>query len=173
MFVLLVLDPDPEHHYDHGTRAQFHNTLTASSIAQWYSAGFECGKSRVQSPVKDHLLDSILVQCWLRVREIRGSITSQGPPPRQPSGRVLASSAGGPGFNPQSRTTSSIAQWQSARIECGRSRVQSPVKDHLLDSLVVQCWHRVREVPGSIPSQGPRHTKDVIKLVPGSSLVQH
>ena len=36
----------------------------------------------------------------------------------------------------------------------------------LLDSLVVECWHRVREVPGSIPSQGPRHTKDVIKMVP-------
>ena len=28
------------------------------------------------------------------------------PPPRQPSGTVLASSAGGPGFNPQSRTAS-------------------------------------------------------------------
>ena len=38
-------------------------------------------------------------------------------PPRWPNGRVLASSAGG---------------------------------------------------PGSIPSQGPRHTKDVIKMVPGS-----
>jgi len=24
----------------------------------------------------------------------------------------------------------------------------------------------VREVPGSIPSQGPRHTKDVMKMVP-------
>ena len=24
---------------------------------------------------------------------------------------------------------------------------------------------RVREVPGSIPSKGPRHTKDVIKMV--------
>ena len=36
----------------------------------------------------------------------------------------------------------------------------------LLDSLVVECWHRVREVPGSIPSQGPRHTKDVIEMVP-------
>ena len=36
----------------------------------------------------------------------------------------------------------------------------------LLDSLVVECWHRVREVPGSIHSQGPRHTKDVIKMVP-------
>ena len=35
----------------------------------------------------------------------------------------------------------------------------------LLDSLVVECLHRVREVPGSIPSQGPRHTKDVIKMV--------
>ena len=45
--------------------------------------------------------------------------------------------------------------------------------NRLLDSLVVACWHRVREVPGSIPSQGPRHTKDVIKMVPGSSLVYH
>ena len=36
----------------------------------------------------------------------------------------------------------------------------------LLDSLVVECWLRVREVAGSIPSQGPRHTKDVIKMVP-------
>ena len=35
-----------------------------------------------------------------------------------------------------------------------------------LDSLVVECWLWVREVPGSIPSQGPRHTKDVIKMVP-------
>ena len=42
---------------------------------------------------------------------------------------------------------------------------------HLLDSLVVKLWDQVREVPGSIPSQGPRHTKDVIKMVPGSSLV--
>ena len=33
------------------------------------------------------------------------------------------------------------------------------------ESLVVECWPRVREVPGSIPSQGPRHTKDVIKMV--------
>ena len=38
--------------------------------------------------------------------------------------------------------------------------------NHLLDSLVIECWHRVREDPGSIPSQGPRHTKDVIKMVP-------
>ena len=38
--------------------------------------------------------------------------------------------------------------------------------DRLLDSLVVECWRRVWEVPGSIPSQGPRHTKDVIKMVP-------
>ena len=36
----------------------------------------------------------------------------------------------------------------------------------LLDSLVIECWLRVWEVPGSIPSQGPRHTKDVIKMVP-------
>ena len=26
----------------------------------------------------------------------------------------------------------------------------------LLDSLVIECWLRMREVPGSIPSQGPR-----------------
>ena len=32
--------------------------------------------------------------------------------------------------------------------------------------ITVQCQLRVREVPGSIPSQGPRHTKDVIKMVP-------
>ena len=36
----------------------------------------------------------------------------------------------------------------------------------LLDSLVVECSLRVRDVPASIPSQGPRHTKDVIKMVP-------
>ena len=35
-----------------------------------------------------------------------------------------------------------------------------------LDSLVVECWLQVWEVPGSIPSQGPRHTKDVIKMAP-------
>ena len=35
-----------------------------------------------------------------------------------------------------------------------------------LDSLVVECWLRVWEVPGSILSQGPRHTKDVIEMVP-------
>ena len=33
----------------------------------------------------------------------------------------------------------------------------------LLDNLVVECWLGVREVPGSFPSQGSRHTKDVIK----------
>ena len=38
--------------------------------------------------------------------------------------------------------------------------------DRLLDSLVVECWLRVRKVTGLIPSQGPRHTKDVIKMVP-------
>ena len=54
-------------------------------------------------------------------------------------------------------------EWSSAGFECGKSRVQSPVKDRILDSLVVECWLRVREVPGLIPSQGPRHTKDVIK----------
>ena len=36
----------------------------------------------------------------------------------------------------------------------------------LLDSLVVECWLRMREVPGSIPIEWPHHTKDVIKMVP-------
>ena len=38
--------------------------------------------------------------------------------------------------------------------------------NRLLDSLVVEWWLRVREVPGSNPSQGPPHTKDVITMVP-------
>ena len=38
--------------------------------------------------------------------------------------------------------------------------------NRLLDSLVVECWLRVREVPGSIHRQGPRRTKDVIQMVP-------
>ena len=42
----------------------------------------------------------------------------------------------------------------------------NPPTNQLRDSLVVQCWLRVRKVPGSVPSQGPRHTKDVIKIVP-------
>ena len=54
------------------------------------------------------------------------------------------------------------------------AHVNSPFSNNnyrLPDSLVVKYWHRVREVPGSIPSRGPRHTKDVIKMIPGSSLV--
>ena len=39
-------------------------------------------------------------------------------------------------------------------------------KYRLLDSLVIKCSLRVRGVPGSIPSQGPRHTEDVVKMVP-------
>ena len=39
-------------------------------------------------------------------------------------------------------------------------------RQHLLDSLAVECWLRVREVLGLIPSQGQRHTKDFIKMVP-------
>jgi len=34
--------------------------------------------------------------------------------------------------------------------------------DRLLDTLVVECWQSVREVP----SLGPLHTKNVIKMVP-------
>ena len=57
---------------------------------------------------RHRLLDILVVECWHRVMEVPGSIHSQGPPPRYPSGRVLASSDGGPGFNPQSMTASSI-----------------------------------------------------------------
>ena len=38
--------------------------------------------------------------------------------------------------------------------------------NELFQTKMVECWLRVREDPGSIPSQGPRHTKDVIKMVP-------
>ena len=31
----------------------------------------------------------------------------------------------------------------------------------------------MREIPGSIPSQGPRHTNDVIKMVPVVPLFWH
>ena len=41
----------------------------------------------------------------------------------------------------------------------------------LFNSLVVWCWLRVREVSGSIPSQGPRHTKDVVKNGTNSAIV--
>ena len=40
-------------------------------------------------------------------------------------------------------------------------------------SLVVECWLRVWEVSGSIPSQGPCHTNDVIINSTSSSLVPH
>ena len=43
----------------------------------------------------------------------------------------------------------------------------------LLDNLVVECWIRVREVPSSIPSQGPRHTQRRYKNGTSSSLVWH
>ena len=47
------------------------------------------------------------------------------------------------------------------------TRCQSlAIINRLLDSLVVECWHRVWEFTGSIPSKGPSHTNDVIKMVP-------
>ena len=66
--------------------------------------------------------------------------------------------------------------WPKCFVTHGRvfRNYEETLRQHrILDSLVVECWLRVREVPGSIPSQGPRHTKDVIKMVPGSSLVKH
>ena len=62
-------------------------------------------------------------------------------PPRQPSGRVLALSAGGPGFNPQSMTAFSVAQWYSAGFECRRSRAQSPVKDRVIPKTLLK-WYQ-------------------------------
>ena len=52
----------------------------------------------------------------------------------------------------------------------GVTSLVKPNFHRLIDSLVVECWLRGRQVPGSIPSQGPRHTKDVIKMVPVSPL---
>ena len=57
-----------------------------------------------------------------------------------------------------SHVTFTFEVWTRVKCHCTLHR--------LIDSLVVECWLRVREVPGSIPSQGPRHTKDVIKMVP-------
>ena len=80
---------------------------------------------------------------------------------------MLASSAGGPGFNPQYRLLDSLV------IRVLASSAGGPgfnPQYRLLDSLVVECWLQVREVPGSIPSQGPKHTKDFIKMVPAVPL---
>ena len=38
--------------------------------------------------------------------------------------------------------------------------------DSIIGIVFKECWLRVREDPGSIPSEGPLHTKDVIKMVP-------
>ena len=57
-----------------------------------------------------------------------------------------------------------------------RSRSQVLCHKHsyrLLDNIVVECWLRMREVPGSIPSQGSRHIKDVIKMVTCNHVVNH
>ena len=66
-----------------------------------------------------------------------------------------------------------LVERQGNTVHCNRDRKEHQTTRgsfdtwyRLLDSLVVECWHRVREVPGSIPSQGPRHTKDVINMVP-------
>ena len=75
------------------------------------------------------------------------------PPPRQPSGRVLALSAGGPRFNPQSRTasyqrrykngTSSSLVWHSTLKKgntCSFSRIKIVKKtnDHA-EPTKVEC----------------------------------
>ena len=37
-------------------RSRVQSQVTAFSLAQWYSAGFECGRSRVQSPVMHRVI---------------------------------------------------------------------------------------------------------------------
>ena len=61
---------------------------------------------------------------------------------------------------------SSLLTCNNQQVHCVNNAflVQYSISNRLLDSLVEECWHRVREVPGSIPSQGPRHTQDVIKM---------
>ena len=51
------------------------------------------------------LLRKKLARKKVKLRETDTGL-NQPLPPRKPSGRVLALSAGGPGFNPQSRTAS-------------------------------------------------------------------
>ena len=43
------------------------------------------------------------------------------------------------------------------------SQVWQEIINRLLNSLVAECWLWGREVAGSIPSQGPRHTTDVMQ----------
>ena len=64
-----------------------------------------------------------------------------------------------------------ILQSQQKKSWCGLILLHLPYKEYHTrhdrpDSLEVECWLRVREVPGSIPSQGPLHNKDIIKMVP-------
>ena len=60
-------------------------------------------------------------------------------------------------------SSSDLSRIQSIFLEVKHCFI---VYHRLIDNLVVEGWHRVREVPGSIPTQGPRHTKDIIKIVP-------
>ena len=46
-------------------------------------------------------------------------------------------------------------------IYCKTIKLFSSPEYRLLDSLVVECWHQVLEVPCSILIQGPLHTKMV------------
>ena len=45
-----------------------------------------------------------------------------------------------------------------ANMQLGQCNEQNIQLYCLLDSLVIECWLRVWEVPGSIPSEGLRHT---------------
>ena len=70
----------------------------------------------------------------------------------------------------ESRSQNTYLMFSSASTVCDNTdknmknaKQAISMRHRLLDSLVVECWHQVLEVPGSIPSQGPI---DVIKMVP-------
>ena len=76
-------------------------------------------------------------------------LRQQVPPPRQPRGRVLASSAGGTGFNPQSRTASYQRHYKNGtrqfpctalNIEMGNSGSFSRIK--ILINVIDKFWDR-------------------------------
>ena len=60
--------------------------------------------------------------------------------PRQPSGRVLASSAGGPGFNPKSRTASYQRCYKNCTIEKGNTGSFSRIK--IRNNVMDKIWYR-------------------------------
>ena len=65
-------------------------------------------------------------------------------------------------------TCNSLELFSTKRYKVGLSVYCKIVKGTILRCIIhfKICWLRVREVTSSIPSQGPRLTKDIIKMVP-------